>query len=298
MDGKRMNPQRGWNTSGQKQSEPATKQVQKVPYIPQPDYTPLPTRRVETYRLQQPQPAPRQLQQKPLKTVDELETIGVESRKTAMRNTGGYVFQPTGGAEAIAVDRVWHHPQWNSSQFPAHDWNAALMKRLSLEAQNRREEKIRRQVNSELERFESEIDLYLEEEEEGEVRRSIAVPVESDGAEKRGHNSTIIDGGGTKKKPSSGSSTSSSTSTLTGTSPVSASPLSTSPRVRQQLQPSAAQQELHGGASGVGGSSGRSGRTVVDGQSGRSRDRDQISLESGYMSSYPGDAQRHTGATF
>ena len=295
-----MNPQRGWNSSGQQQPEPTSKQVQKVPYIPQPDYTPLPTRRVETYRVQQPQPAPRQLQQKQLNSAVDLESTGVDSRKTTTRNTGGYVFQPTSGAEAIAVDRVWHHPQWNSSQFPAHDWNAALMKRLSLEAQNRREEKIRRQVNSELERFESEIDLYLEEEEEVEEEekqqttcRSTAAPAEIDGAEKRGHNTTISDGGGTKKKPSSGSSTSSSTSTLTGASPVSASPLSTSPRVRQQLQQSA--QQHPGGASG---SSDRSSRTVVDGQSGRSRDRDQISLESGYMSSYPGDAQRHTGATF
>ena len=289
MDGKRSN----WNYSGGRQNNNSQLADQKVPYIPQPDYTPLPTRR-------QPQPAPRQIQQqqqKKLNTVDELETT---------RNTGGgYPLRPTanistvgaGTAEGIAVDRVWHHPQWNSSQFPAHDWNAALMKRLSLEAQNRREENIRRQANTELERFESEIDLYLEEEEDEDEDEQVIIGTSVQVTdEKRGSSSS---GGGTKKQStSSGTSTPSSTSTLTGSQPLPASPLSISPRAHGQ-QPSSHQQQQHQDQQQQ--RPGGSGRTVVDGQStaNRSRDRDQISLESGYMYSYPGDAQRHhTGATF
>lgn len=164
-------------------------QPNKVPYIPQPDYTPLPTRRVDgllTAVQQKGKPVarssssivrassgvggptiepcshtmPRTAEEKRSKTAPiTVRPISIES------------IEPTSNEESSppsVKQRVWHHPQWQSSQFLANDWSAALMKRLSVEAQSHREQKILREANKELERFETEIESYLEDVEEEE----------------------------------------------------------------------------------------------------------------------------------
>uniref|UniRef100_A0A0P5P9V2 Patched domain-containing protein n=1 Tax=Daphnia magna TaxID=35525 RepID=A0A0P5P9V2_9CRUS len=180
----------------------------KVPYIPQPDYTPLPTRRMDSVgQIGQRTPLGllTAVQQSKSKTKDvgrsnssvvilASSNIGppadacrntiprvAEERRvktapiTAIANSGPSVsiaaVEETAESQSSAslpVERVWNHPQWHSSQFLANDWSAALMKRLSVEAQSHREEKILREANKELERFESEIESYLEDVEEEE----------------------------------------------------------------------------------------------------------------------------------
>ena len=152
----------------------------KAPYIPQPDYTPLPTRRADSCQIQSISTGgkgPQRKQQELLhgsnsigvKTVETTTNIPRIDEKSRMNGRSTSV-----AAEMLSVEssqtnqRVWHHPQWHSSQFLANDWNAALMKRLSVEAKTHREEKILREANKELERFESEIESYLEQVDEEE----------------------------------------------------------------------------------------------------------------------------------
>lgn len=146
----------------------------KVPYIPQPDYTPLPTRRAQSFRVQ-PSSAvvkPAQLNKEP--QVPAVQPIPRLDTDRLIRPVSSLLAPPEEDGTSItsSTGRVWHHPQWQSSQFPAHEWSAALMKRLSVEAKTRREEKIRRAADTELDRFESEIDSYLEADEEEETPKS------------------------------------------------------------------------------------------------------------------------------
>merc|ERR1712071_360183 len=97
-------------------SLPSYPQQLEVPYIPQPDYTPLPARR------------------------SLVSTRHKASSPDSIRDP-----------EAIK----------SSSEFRAQDWNTALMKQLSLEAQKRQNELVCKEANVELDRFESEIDSYL-----------------------------------------------------------------------------------------------------------------------------------------
>ena len=198
MNGQRVNSHKNRHAHAH---GPVTEQL---PYIPQPDYTPLPVRRMENMSHQ---------------TVRPILPRVVATRVPA--------------------------PQWNFSQFPAHEWDAALMKRLSIEARNRREESIRKEANMELERFESEIDLYLESCEDAEECADEAT----------------------------GGSTTPTSSSITSTPPCPTSISSSSP-----------------GAVEAATDSETSAANPIENN--RSRDRDQISLESGYMSSYPGDTQR------
>jgi len=190
-----------------------------VPYIPQPDYTPLPTRRV-----------------------DMIPRLDVKAPHSATL--------------------PWNHRprEWNCSQFPAHDWNAALMKQLSIEAQKRQNEQVRKEVDVELERFESEIDLYL------------------DSCGDAGVEEETSSSAATVTSSADGESSSSSASSSSGTAAVK----SPSPPSSDQLAKTVDD----------GDSSSSSSAKAIDLESSRLRDRDQISLESGYMSSNPGDAQR------
>lgn len=197
--------------SGSSRSNPSF-QAEGEPYIPQPDYTPAPTRRSESFRVQPTSSKTRPTSLMPVQPLPRLDEkrLSVIQRPVSSLLNGPVLLPPVEelsptGASATSPgsgDRVWHHPQWyNSSQFQAQDWNAALMKRLSVEAQTLREEKIRRQADSELDRFESEIGSYLEDEEEEE----------EDDKRK-------------KKTTSSGTSTPKSSSTLTASPPLSSSP--------------------------------------------------------------------------
>lgn len=157
------------------------------------------------------------------------------------------------------------------------------MKRLSVEAKTHREEKILREANKELERFESEIESYLEgveEEDEDDLR---VVPTNTKETSPTIH--------------ASGSSTprTSSSSAMTGSPPCPSSPLSSSSS-RVATVPSASAEAAAPSSATGSQPSGRNGSASSNGGARRSRDRDQISLESGYMSSYPGEAQRHNGA--
>ncbi len=275
----------------------------KAPYIPQPDYTPLPTRRADSCQIQsRPQGSAlkHQLSTKPViaphpeasATLPRIEEKRVKTSRPAS-------IHPT---EESHVDRVWHHPQWNSSQFLANDWSAALMKRLSVEAKSHREQKILREANKELERFETEIESYLEEDEEEESG--------NDDAQQKLPRMMNAEGEHQQKVASSGSSTPNSSSTITSSPPCPSTPLSSSPRVQQQQHyhsgavaaasapaPSASASSSAATSSATASNQSSGSTSSTDGGARRSlRDRDQISLESGYMSSYPGDAQRHTGA--
>ena len=190
-------------------SSPSSLEQLKVPYIPQPDYTPATSRRAESFRVQQTTNSSKQRPVSLAPTIQPLPRLDDKRSPTIHRPVSSLLTGPvlTPPAEELSPsvrspgERAWHHPQWyNSSQFPAHDWNAALMKRLSVEAQTRREEKIRRQANTELDRFESEIDSYLVEEAD----------------EEEDHDKI-------KRTTSSGASTPKSSSTLTA-SPRSGSP--------------------------------------------------------------------------
>jgi hypothetical protein len=176
----------------QLQQQQQQQQTNKIPYIPQPDYTPLPTRRVDGLltAVQQAKSKnkpvgrssssvvvvassssagptiescsntiPRIAEEKRIKTT----AAPISRSMTSIEQTSSPESSPPEEQQ-----RVWHHPQWHSSQFLANDWSAALMKRLSVEAQSHREEKILREANKELERFESEIESYLEDVEEEE----------------------------------------------------------------------------------------------------------------------------------
>lgn len=294
-----MNGQR----AGLWKNRSTTAEQPKAPYIPQPDYTPLPVRRTESLKLpQRPQAhvvAKHPLPNKPTSVIlphpdssNDLPRVD-ETRSKSLRS-------PTDVSSESSIDRVWHHPQWHSSQFLANDWSAALMKRLSVEAKSHREEKILREANKELERFESEIESYLEQvdEEEEDVKVDVIQKMPTTRMKVETEKSTTT-------TTSSGTSTPRSSSTVTGSPPCPSSPLSSLPRVQpQQHHPggvaaasSVAPTTSNGTATSVSKQSGRSGSASSDGAGARrSRDRDQISLESGYMSSYPGDAQRHNGA--
>lgn len=203
----------GTNQMGSKEPE----QLKVMPYIPQPDYTPAPTRRAESFRIQQSRPSVnksssnKKQQQEPNSVPDvSLPRLDMERKPTRPMSFLGQreripeiKEEPTSSSGA---DREWNHPQWNSSQFQAYDWNAALMKRLSVEAQTMREEKIRRAADSELDRFESEIDSYLPEEDE----------------EDEGIEDVIMTSD--RKKVSSGNSTPYSSSTMTASPASSSSP--------------------------------------------------------------------------
>ena len=206
------------------------------PYIPQPDYTPLPARRTTiegrtaverrtTIDLEAP------LVSSVLPRVPEI--------KSSLRNA------------ELSEDRVWHNPQWNCSQFPAHEWNAALLKRLSQEAQNRRAEQIRQEADLTVDRFESEIDLYLQSD---QVQVEKAAPQES---------SAVTD--------SICSSTEGLATTVNSSSCCSTSSSSSSSGSNSNSLVKASLKKLDSSAK---------------------RDRDQESLESGYISSYASDAQR------
>ena len=277
----------------------------KAPYIPQPDYTPLPTRRADSFKLQtRPQTSAlkHQLPPKPIITPhpDASATLPrvEEKRIKTSRPASIHKIEETS-------ERVWHHPQWHSSQFLANDWNAALMKRLSVEAKSLREQKILREANKELERFETEIESYLEEDEEEEQGRIVA-------QQKSATRMVEEEGEHQQKTTSSGSSTPNSSSTITSSPPCPSTPISSSPRVQQQQHyhshsGGVAAASVAAPVAGASSSAATSSATAsqqsggstssTDGRARRSlRDRDQISLESGYMSSYPGDAQRHNGA--
>lgn len=267
------------------QSDP---QLQKAPYIPQPDYTPLPVRRADGPTLK------RQPQADTAANISSPYDFG-QNRNLAR----------TPQSPDYATADVWGTPRWGSSQFVAKDWNALLMKRLSVEAKSHRDEKLRRQANKELDRFESEIQSYIEEEDEEQE--------DSQNAPKRSSHQHSRQSSGVNEDQSaipSDTSTPSPSSTLTGTTPpYSASSASSSPRIyMQHLHPgtlaatsaaavpsnSSPAATLSTTAQHQTTRSGNNGSS--DGGARRSRDRDQISLESGYMSSYPGDAQRHNGA--
>lgn len=204
------------------QQQVQQQQSNKVPYIPQPDYTPLPTRRIDALG-QTPQRSQLGLLTAAQQTKTKIKAVGRSNSSAvilASSNIGGTVesgsntiprvaeekrvktipltaitnIRPTLSITAIEEttnlesstslpsERVWQHPQWHSSQFLANDWSAALMKRLSVEAQSHREEKILREANKELERFESEIESYLEdveEEDEETEQKSPKEPVKN-----------------------------------------------------------------------------------------------------------------------
>ena len=185
---------------------------QSAPFIPQPDYTPLPPRRN----------ALSPLSPKDLASVPSLPRLDEKSKPPVS-------YYSNKAFDAVPEERAWDASRWNSSQFLASDCVALMQKKLCLEAKSRREERIRSQVDKTLENFEKEMDLYLDEEEERKHRAS------KDGS-------------------------------VSGLTPSQSS--SSLPRVPSE------------GASGSG-SSGRS--------SSRSKkaERDQISVESGYISAYP-----------
>ena len=172
-------------------------QTNKIPYIPQPDYTPLPTRRVDGLltAVQQAKSKNKPVARSSSSVVvvassssagptiescsNTIPRIAEEKR---IKTTAAAIRRPMRSIEKTSSpessppeeqQRVWHHPQWHSSQFLANDWSAALMKRLSVEAQSHREEKILREANKELERFESEIESYLEDVEEEEEEEKL-----------------------------------------------------------------------------------------------------------------------------
>ena len=196
-----------------------------VPYIPQPDYTPALPRR----------------------------TLNTQGSYVA-----GVQMLPRIGKSGSAVDmsgdlRDWQHSQWNSSQFPASDWNAALMKRISEEAQLKRVDRIRirQEVDQTLDQFESEMDSYLDDRSSEPTVEQRSSPVEGASVTMAAGN-PAVDAVADERIPGSSSSSSSGSSTST----------------------------LHS-------------NSVEDVAAATSRrDRDQESLESGYLSSYPGYIQR------
>lgn len=221
---------------------------QSAPYIPQPDYTPLPARRSGPLSPLSPQD---------LAGVPSLARLDEKSKPPV-----GYYSNKA--FEAVPEERAWEASRWNSSQFLASDWGVALMqKKLCLEAKTRREERIRSQADKTLESFEKEMDLYLGEEGEERERER-----EAKAAKRTGE--------------------------IAAEDSVSASGLTPSqsscslPRV-----PSVGSQSPGTRANSASGStSGSAGR----GSRPKKAERDQISVESGYISAYPAYVHHQSGA--
>lgn len=270
---------------------------QSAPYIPQPDYTPLPARRSGGLVPTGVQLSAGDLAYKEAgksmpgtaaaAAAATLPRLDDKSKLAAYYNNRAFdATVPESFAE-----RAWNSSQWSSSQFSVSDWSVALMqKQLCLEAKTRREERIRSAADKALESFEKEMDLYLDEEDEEQP----------DGREAAMKAVANVDSGvssGITPSQSSSSLSSSVTPTTTGSLPrpvVERLP-STNGAPSSSPPPLPVAPDSSPSSSTTSGSGGRS-RPLRN-----SRDRDQISLESGYMSSYPGDAQQrhhhHNGGT-
>lgn len=237
---------------------------QSAPYIPQPDYTPLPARRTNVV-LSGSEMAFDDVH-KDAKS-DSPALAATLPRLDDKAKPAAYLNRAFDAVPESFSERAWNSAHWSSSQFSVSDWNVALMqKQLCHEAKTRRDERIRSQADKTLESFEKEMDLYLDDEEAG-TGASMTKPAPADS----GVSSVIT--------PSQSSSSLSSAATGAGSLPR-------APVERLGGAGGASPGARADAGSSPSSTSGSAGRT-------RPRDRDQISLESGYMSSYPGDAQRH-----